>query len=313
MHQTEDAKMTLEALPRDIARLISRHAPNAGDHLTGIPALSLHRRHGPTDPVPCVYPLGLVLVVQGAKQVLIGERILNYTPGQSMVVSLDQPVISHVTHATMHEPFLGLLLRLDIRQIANMAAEMEFSSQPGSDQPEISIEPLTVALMEALRRLVSLLDEPEVVSNLAPLIEREIIIRLLRGPHSSHLRQLLLHESPGRQISRVVAWMKQNFTMTFRVQELAGRANMSTTTFRRHFGEQTGMSPLQYLKQLRLQEARQLMLNQGVDAGRAADTVGYQSASQFSREYGRLFGAPPQRDLQRIRARKRISGTVSPT
>ncbi|WP_394540297.1 AraC family transcriptional regulator [Lysobacter enzymogenes] len=306
MHPTEDTETT-PAPVRDIARLITRHAPSAGDHPTGIPALSLHRRHGPTDPVPCVYPLGLVLIAQGAKQVLVGERILSYMPGHSMVVSLEQPVISHVTRATVHAPFLGLLLRLDLRQIANAASAMERSPQPEPGRLDISIEPLEPALFEALQRLVGLLDEPEVASSLAPLIEQEIVIRLLQGPHGSHLRQLLLEDSPDRQIGGVIAWMKQNFSSAFRVEGLAKRANMSTTAFRKHFREQTGMSPLQYLKQLRLQEARQLMLNQGMDAGRAAGIVGYQSASQFSREYGRLFGAPPQRDLQRVRSRKRDS------
>ncbi|WP_200945884.1 MULTISPECIES: AraC family transcriptional regulator [unclassified Lysobacter] len=310
MQPNEDARMILETLPKDIAQAIARQAVTAGDHLTGIPALSLHRRHGPTDPVPCIYPLGLVLIAQGAKQVLIGDRILNYAPGQSMVVSLDQPVISHVTRATVHEPFLGLLLRLDLRQIANVASEMETPSTSGPDPRGISIEPLEPALLEALLRLVRALDEPEITANLAPLIEREIAIRLLRGPHGRHLRQLLLEESPDQQIGRVVAWMKQNFGTTFRVEDLANRANMSGTAFRKHFREQTGMSPLQYLKQLRLQEARQLMLNQGVDAGRAAGIVGYQSASQFSREYGRLFGAPPQRDLRRMRGRKQGAGST---
>lgn len=309
MYSPEDIR-TLEALPKDIARAIARHAPTAGDHLTDIPALSLHRRHGPTDPMPCIYPLGLVLIAQGAKQVLIGERILNCAPGQSMVVALDQPVISHVTRATMHEPFMGLLLRLDVRQIANVASEMESLPASGPDPRGISIEPLEPALMEALLRLISTLDEPEITTSLAPLIEQEIVIRLLRGPHGRHLRQLLLEESPDRQIGRVVAWMKQNFATAFRVEDLASRANMSSTAFRKHFREQTGMSPLQYLKQLRLQEARQLMLNQGVDVGRAAGVVGYQSASQFSREYGRLFGAPPQRDVQRMRARKQSAGST---
>ncbi|SDY65739.1 transcriptional regulator, AraC family [Lysobacter sp. yr284] len=249
MHPTEDTETT-PAPVRDIARLIARHAPNAGDHPTGIPALSLHRRHGPTDPVPCVYPLGLVLIAQGAKQVLVGERILNYMPGHSMVVSLEQPVISHVTRATVHAPFLGLLLRLDLRQIANAASAMERSPQPEPGRLDISIEPLEPALFEALQRLVGLLDEPEVASSLAPLIEQEIVIRLLQGPHGSHLRQLLLEDSPDRQIGGVIAWMKQNFSSAFRVEGLAKRANMSTTAFRKHFREQTGMSPLQYLKQL---------------------------------------------------------------
>jgi AraC-like DNA-binding protein len=313
MHQG-DATSAAGGFLTEIAHLIEKHAPAAGDHVTTIPALSLHRRHAPSDPTPCIYPLGLVLTAQGAKQVMVGDRILGYTPGQSMVVSVDVPITSHVTCATVHEPYLGLLLRLDVRQIADVASEMELPSEPVSqDLTAISIETLKPALLDALKRLVELLDEPAIVRNLAPLIEREIIVRLLTGPHSGHLRQSILEETPGRQVSRVVAWMKQNFATTIGVEELAERANMSPTPFRKHFRETTGMSPLQYLKQIRLQEARQLMLNQGADAGRAASIVGYQSASQFSREYSRLFGSPPQRDIQRMRSRKQSAGNAPQT
>ncbi len=313
MHHANGVRATVEASLKDLAHLIGRHARVAGDHLTKVPALSLHRRHGPTDPVPCIYPIGLVVIAQGDKQLLLRDRLLDYTPGRSMLVSVDLPVISHVTRASAREPFLGLLLRLDMRLIADVASEMGLPSQPdrSGQQTEISMETLEPALLDALKRLLELLDEPAVLRNLVPLIEREITIRLLNGPHSLHLRQLILEQSPGWQIPRVVAWMKQNFVKSLGVDDLATSANMSVSAFRKHFREVTGMSPLRYLKQLRLQEGRQLMLNQGVDAGRAATSVGYQSASQFSREYSRLFGAPPQRDIQRMRARKQSSrGTL---
>jgi AraC-like DNA-binding protein len=306
MQQTEGELATIEPSLAKLARLIARQARTAGDHSTKIPALSLHRRDRPTEPVPCIYPLGLVVIAQGSKQVLMGDRVLDYAPGQSMLVSVDLPVISHVTRASRREPFLGALLRLDAGLIAQVASEMTLRAAPVSHEPvSVSIEALQVSLLDAVRRFVALLEEPATWRNLAPLIEREIAIRLLSGPHGAHLRQLMWEQSPGRRIPAVVAWMKQNFASEFGVADLAARANMSVSSFRKHFGDAAGMSPLRYLKQLRLQEGRQLMLNHGLDAGRAATRVGYQSASQFSREYSRLFGAPPQRDVQRMRARTR--------
>ena len=160
---------------------------------------------------------------------------------------------------------------------------------------------LDAALLDALVRLVKLLDEPALVPRLAPLIQQEITIRLLTGPHGPQLRRLVTAGSPSQQIAKAVAWLKQNFVEALHGDDLADRAHMSPSTFRQHFRALTGVSPLQYQKQLRLQEARQLMLNQNLDAGSAGGRVGYESASQFSREYSRLFGAPPQRDITRMR------------
>jgi len=151
--------------------------------------------------------------------------------------------------------------------------------------------------------LIDALDDPLLLPHLAPLIQQEIIVRLLAGPHGSQLRKLVAADSPSRHTARVVAWIKQNFAKTIRVDELALDANMSPSTFRQHFRANTGMSPLQFQKQVRLQEARRLMLNQNMDAGQAASVVGYESSSQFSREYNRQFGAPPHRDVRRMRSR----------
>lgn len=285
-----------------LARAIERHARTAGDHETAIPALSLHRRNAPTEPLPCIYPLSLALTAQGNKQVLLGERIFEYFPGQSLLTTMDLPVVSNVTRATMRKPYLGLLLKLDARAIALADSGMKLSQPDRTCGHEpVSVETLDPSLLDALVRLVDLLDDPILLPRLAPLIQQEVVIRLLTGPHGPHLRQLITEESPSQQIARVLIWMKQNFTKAIRIDELAAAANMSPSTFRQHFRDMTGMSPLQYQKQLRLQESRQLMLNQNLDAGRAASLVGYESASQFSREYSRLFGAPPQRDVRRMR------------
>jgi AraC-like DNA-binding protein len=285
-----------------LARAIERFAQTDGDHITAIPALTLHRRKTPTEPLHCIYNLGLGVVAQGDKQVLIGGEAIDYGPGQSMLTTIDLPVVSHVTRASAREPFLGMMLTLDVRSILQMASEMDAPRSRRDDaHRSISFEALDAALLDALVRLVKLLDEPTLVPRLAPLIQQEIIIRMLIGPHGLHLRHLVIAGSPGQQIAKVVAWLKQNFAQPLQGGDLADRAHMSPSTFRQHFRALTGVSPLQYQKQLRLQEARQLMLNQNLDAGSAGGLVGYESASQFSREYRRLFGAPPQRDIKGMR------------
>ena len=286
----------------DLARVIRRFAQTDGDHTTVIPALTLHRRSAPSEPLHCIYNLGLGVVAQGGKQVLLGGDAIDYGPGQSMLTTIDLPVVSHVTRASVREPFLGMMLTLDVRAIVQIASEMDaLRSRRDDVSGSISFKALDAALLDALIRLVALLDEPALVPRLAPLVQQEITIRLLTGPHGPQLRRLVTAGSPSQQIAKAVAWLKQNFVAALHGDDLADRAHMSPSTFRQHFRALTGLSPLQYQKQLRLQEARQLMLNQNLDANSAAGRVGYESASQFSREYNRLFGAPPQRDVRRMR------------
>ncbi len=285
-----------------LSRAIARFAQSDGDYATTISALSLHRRKEPTEPLHCIFSLGLGVVAQGSKQALIGKEVVSYGPGQSMLASIDLPVISHVTRASAKEPMLGLMLILDSRLIAKIAAEMQLPVPARAPAfTPITIETLDGAMIDVLTRLVELLDQPALASQLAPLYQQEIVVRLLAGPHGSQLQHLATNGSPSQQIARAVAWLKQNFSKNMRVDKLAAHAHMSPSTFRQHFRSITGTSPLQYQKQLRLQEARQLMLSLGVDAGIAAVQVGYESASQFSREYSRLFGAPPQQDVRRLR------------
>jgi AraC-like DNA-binding protein len=285
-----------------LARVIRRFAQTDGDHNTVIPALTLHRRSAPSEPLHCIYNLGLGVVAQGGKQVLLGDDAIDYGPGQSMLTTIDLPVIAHVTRASVREPFLGMMLILDVRAIVQIASEIDAPRSRRNDvSGSISFKALDNALLDALIRLVTLLDEPSLAPRLAPLIQQEVTIRLLTGPHGSQLRRLVTAGSPSQQIAKAVAWLKQNFVETLHGDDLADRAHMSPSTFRHHFRALTGLSPLQYQKQLRLQEARQLMLNQNLDASSAAGQVGYESASQFSREYSRLFGDPPQRDIKRLR------------
>jgi AraC-like DNA-binding protein len=286
----------------DLSALIARQAPHAGDFATRLPALSVHRRTSPTDPMPCIYGLGLGVVAQGSKQVMQQEAVLHYRAGQGMLTSIDQPVVSHVSVASVAKPFLGLMLALDPSQVMRTVSDLQLPPPPkDSTHQALVIAELDAEVVRALERLLKLLDEPALFDHLAPLVVQEIIVRLLVGRHGVALRHLVAAGSPMQQIAKVVAWLKQNLAQPMRIDDLAERVHMSPSTFRQHFRTLTGVSPLQFHKQLRLQEARQLMLNQHLDAGQAAGRVGYESASQFSREYSRAFGAPPQRDVRRMR------------
>ena len=292
---------TPSATQDDLAELIGEIAQTDGDYATPVPELMLYRRSAATDPMPCIYGMGLGMTVRGEKRVTLGSDIHDFMPGQTLVTSVDLPVVTYVTRASPAEPYLGLWLQLDARVIGQVAATMDFPT-PATAGPSLGMTVATpdAGLRRALIQLIRLLREPALVPLVGPLIQQEIAVRLLTGEHGPTLRRLVMAGSPSQQIARVIAWLKQHFTKNFPMDDLATQAHMSPSTFRQHFREVAGMSPLQYLKQLRLQDARQLMLNEDIDAGSAAMRVGYESASQFSREYTRLFGAPPLRDIRRL-------------
>jgi len=288
-------------VPKELSFLVESFTQTDGDYTTAISGLTLHRRKAPTLPLHCIYGLSLGLAIQGSKQVLLGDDVIRFGPGETLLTTLDLPVVSTVTHATSQQPFLGLMLSLEPHTITQLAAEMNLPAPRDDVYRPIAVETLDTGLNDALVRLVKLLEEPQLLPQLAPLIKREITVRLLLGPHGSQLRFLAAAGSPSQQIARVVAWLGKNFLQSLPMDELASMAHMSPSNFRQHFRAITGTSPLQYQKQLRLQEARQLMLNNDFDASTAAVRVGYESTSQFNREYSRLFGDSPQRDIKRRR------------
>jgi AraC-like DNA-binding protein len=285
-----------------LVSLVSVIAQSDGDFNTPIPALTTYRRSAATEPMACLYGLSLALTVQGAKRVILGDEVFNYGPAQSLIATVHLPVTTYVTQASAMEPYLGLRLELDARVIAQMAADIDFNSPLKSGSPRaISVVTLDDGLLDALCRLFQLLQEPVLIDRVAPLIEQEIAVRLLHGFHGPTLRHLVTKGSTSHHVAKVITWIRQNFTAEVSMEELAARAHMSPSTFRLNFRNVAGMSPLQYIKNLRLQEARHLMLSNSLDAGSAAVQVGYESASQFSREYRRMFGEPPQRDIERMR------------
>lgn len=290
--------MPIEALAQAIADI----ARIDGDHASAIPQLSLHRRSLRTAPVHCVYGLGVAVVAQGGKQVAHNDQVTHYGAGQSLVSTVDMPVAAQVTQADAARPYLGMMLTLDARVLVQLATDLDLPPLP-RDPPAfaLSLKPLDAPLLDAATRLVKLLQEPALIPSLAPLVQQEIAVRLLSGPHGPYLRQLVATGSPSHQVAQAMAWLKQNFASDVPMDDLAARAHMSPSTFRLHFRKLTGMGPLRYQKQLRLQAARQLMLNDNLDASATAARVGYESPSQFSRDYSRLFGDAPQRDIKRMR------------
>lgn len=285
-----------------LAGAVARLLRADDDLVTAYPALSLFRRRSVTEPMHCLYGLGIGLALQGAKRVMVGDEVLHYRPGESIVTSVDLPVLAHVTEASAAKPYLGLMLTFDRALVMQVAETLNLAPRMKDERfRPITVQALDTDVVDALIRLVALLDNPELLAPLAPLIQTEIIVRLLSGVHGPQLLHIVAAGSPKQHIAKTVAWLKKNFRETLRVDDMAQSAHMSPSTFRQHFRAVTGMSPLQYQKQLRLQEARQLMLSQNVDANSAGAMVGYESSSQFSREYSRLFGAPPQRDIRRIR------------
>lgn len=290
-----DAKKALSEMVLDYSR-------KEGDHETPISGLTLHVRNAPTEPLHCIYTLSLAVVLQGAKLLSYEDQLHQSTAGQSMLTTFDLPVISHVSEATRHNPFVALVLKLDYTLILQVCAELNLSKPPRDIRYQpISTQGVDEGLYDALGRLIKMCAQGKFLDSLYPLVEKEIVIRLLDGPHGLHLRHLVSSGAPNAHILKVVTWLKQNFTQSVGMDALADQAHMSASTFRQRFRALTGTSPLQYQKTLRLQEARDQMLMNGLDATQASSLVGYESASQFSREYSRLFGMPPQKDIQRLR------------
>jgi AraC-like DNA-binding protein len=288
----------LEALGKGIARWTDR-----GDQLvTAIPGLSLFQRNEPTQPESRMYEPRICLIAQGAKRVLLGDDTYVYGERHFLITSVNLPTVVQITKASREKPCLGLILKLDQREISQLMVDSNLPlSRPQQSSRGMATGEVTLPLLTAFQRLVDLLAEPKDIPILAPIIQREIFYRLLVGDQGARLRQIASAGSQSQQIARAIDWLKDNFTRPLRIDDLATQVNMSTSTFHHHFRTLTAMSPLQYQKWLRLNEARRLMLIENQDAATVAFQVGYESPSQFSREYGRLFGAPPLRDITSLR------------
>jgi AraC-like DNA-binding protein len=283
----------------DLAQLISRFAPAAGISSTTVPRLSLIRANHPSAPLPAVYEASLCIIAQGSKRVSLADQSVVYDASSYLLVSVDLPLVGHVLEASPAAPYLCCKIDFDPAALADLLlTERRASSE--RDLPVLAVYPSDRNVIDAACRLVKLLDRPETIDVLAPLIEREILYRLLTGPHGATLRQIGSADSHLNQVSRAIATIRDGFHEQLRIDEIAAASGMSASSLHAHFKAITRMTPLEYQKQLRLQEARRLMLADGANAGTAGFAVGYDSPSQFSREYRRLFGAPPRQDIERL-------------
>lgn len=285
-----------------LAEKIARWTRNTNRINTLIPNLTLSRFEHPTEPTSYLHEPSICMVAQGAKRVLLGEEIYTYDAYHFLITSMGLPVIAQVIEASKEKPYLGLMLKLDLKEITQLIVESNLPlKDPRKIQKGMAVSKVTLPLLNSFQRLIDLLDEPESISFLGPQVQREILYRLLISEQGPLLRQIATIGSHNQQIARAIEWLKEHFSQSFRIEELSSHVGMGISAFHHHFRALTAMSPLQFQKWLRLHEARQLMLTESMDAADAAFEVGYESPSQFNREYNRLFGAPPLRDIKKLR------------
>ncbi len=306
-HKDAGADKDVVEMRRELARKIADRAVAEGDTLTDIPSLRLYRRSSPTACASAAYEPSLVVFLQGQKRINVGKTTYLCDGSNFLLTSIDLPVVSQVVAATEKEPILGLLLKLEMPAIRETLSQQEFHLRGESaDARGMAVGVSSFELLNACSWLVDLLDAPQDIPFLGSLIQREIVFRLLRSPQGKHLRAIATLGEQSHRTSKAVEWLRMNYAKPLRVEELAEMARMGVSTLHHQFRSLTAMSPLQYQKQLRLHVARERMLNSGLDAASAAFEVGYESASQFNREYSRFFGQPPMRDIKT----RRLTGSA---
>jgi AraC-like DNA-binding protein len=303
MAQQKDAsgesRSQADEMRAELARKIADHMPLDGAKATGVPGLRLYRGSVPTECTSAAYEPELVVFVQGEKRINVGGTTLVCDRSTFLLTSIEMPVVSQVTKASREEPILALLLRLEMATVREILSQEEFHvPEAVSVARGMAVGETSVELLGAGSRLLDLLDAPQDSPFLSNLIQREVIYRLLRGPQGKHLRAIATLGEQSNRTAKAVAWLRENYAKPLHVEELASVAQMGVSTLHHHFRSLTAMSPLQYQKQLRLHTARVRMLTDGLDAASAAFEVGYESPSQFSREYSRFFGQPPMRDIK---------------
>lgn len=289
------------SLLTELQQLITRHSTSDGGRVRALPNVTLMMASAPTTPVADVTEPMLALVAQGAKRVGLGEQILDYGIGQYLIVSVDLPLEAYVEKASADAPYLGLGFALRPEVIAALLLESGTAQSAENDPPGIAVSDLTDDLVDPVVRLLRLLDRPGDIPVLGSAIEREILWRLISGQQGTMVRQIGLADSRMAQISRAIRWLRGHYAEAIRIEELAGIAGMSATSFHRHFRRITSMTPIQYQKKLRLQTARSRLMAAASDVAEVAFAVGYDSPSQFSREYRRQFGQPPGKDGKDLR------------
>lgn len=294
---------TLKAAVNELAKSIARLTEHGELRTTSIQGLSLFRKSETSEPLTGMYEPSVCLIAQGAKRVLLGKDTYIYDSKHYLFSGLPLPVSAQVIEASNMAPYLGLRLIFDYSDITKLMIESQLPT-PKSEKTERGMATgfLTLPLVNAFQRLIDLLENEQDIPVLSPVIQREIFYRLLVGEQGKTLRQLAVTGSTSHQVAQIAAWIKSNFTKPIRIEDLADMAEMGISTLHHHFRNMTALSPIQFQKRLRLQEARRLMLTENIDAATAAFHVGYESPSQFSREYGRLYGVSPIKDITALRS-----------
>ena len=296
------------AMRKELARKIAGHAPSPGEHPTAIPGLVLFRRTTPTACYRATYEPSLTVFAQGRKRINLGGTEYLCDGSSFLLSSIDVPVESQIVEASEEAPLLSMLLLLDMPTVREVLSREDLP-EPETSVPcrGLAVGETTDGLLGACIRLIELLDVPEDIPYLSHLIQREIVYRIVRTPQGKRLRAIATRGDLSHRTARAIAWLRANYAKPLHMEELAATARMGVSTLHHQFRALTAMSPLQYQKQLRLQTARQRMLMDGMDASSVAYEVGYESVSQFSREYSRFFGQPPMRDIKALRDGKAVA------
>jgi AraC-like DNA-binding protein len=313
---TKRTQKTTEPTPAtdllaELAGRIAGYSPSAGEHPTAISGLILFRRAEATACYRAALEPSLTVFVQGKKRMTLGGTPYLCGPSSLFLSSIDVPIESQIVEASEEVPLLSMLLLLDMSMVREMLNHEDLPESPVTSQKRgVAVGSAPAGLLKACSRLMELLDTPEDIPFLSHLIQREIIYRVLKTPQGARLRTIATTGDLGNRTARAIAWLKDNYAKPLHMEELAGIARMGVSTLHHQFRALTALSPLQYQKQLRLQAARQRMLMDGIDASSAAYEVGYESISQFSREYSRFFGLPPMRDVKSLRAANAAAATA---
>lgn len=287
----------------ELAKLIERYSGRDGVHATAIPSLFFNRQSNVTGQSYGVLNPSLCIIVQGAKEIWLAQERFRYSPADYLVASIDLPITGQVMEASSDVPYLSLKLEFTSSQVLEVLSDFQVRVGPKENAKRaMFVSRMELSLLDAVIRLARLLDTPKDIPVLAPLFVKEILYRVLQGQHGVTLEQIAIEGSYTYLIRSVIKQIMNNYDRSFQIEELAETANMSVSSLHRHFKEVTAMSPIQFQKQLRLQKARRLLLSESTDAADVAFRVGYESPSQFSREYSRMFGFPPREDIKRLRS-----------
>jgi AraC-like DNA-binding protein len=300
--EAEREQQRVQSIREELVERMARALPEDGA-LEAFPGFFLARLTKPRESVQPVYHPAFCLVAQGAKHVLLGEELYHYDPGHYLIFTVDLPVVFQVKEASKERPYFGLRLDLDPSLVASVLMESGVATKKGDASVKaIDVSPIDAGMLDAVLRLVRLLDALGESKFLVPLTIREIIYRLLAGGQGARLGHLLASAGDTRRISKAIGHLRDHLDEPLQMEDIARELGMSVSGFHHHFKSVTAMSPLQFQKQIRLQEARRLMLGENLDAASAAVRVGYEDPAYFSREYKKHFGEPPQRDIAKLRS-----------